>query len=59
METFRDGMANKRRERNLYFHIKEIHTHMWGIELNKEEEDFKQCEEVLRKWEEELRIWEE
>jgi hypothetical protein len=59
MEAFRKARTTKRCERNLYVHIKEMHTHMRETELKKEEE-LKQCEKkILKKWEKELRISEE
>jgi hypothetical protein len=38
MEEFREPMANKYRERDLYVHIKEMHIHIRETELKKEEE---------------------
>jgi hypothetical protein len=35
MEEFRQAMANKRREKGLHIHIKEMDTHMREIELKK------------------------
>jgi hypothetical protein len=57
MEEFHQARANKRRERGLHVHIKEMHTHMKETELN--EEELKQCEKALKKQEEELSIREE
>jgi hypothetical protein len=30
MEAFREARANKRRERDLHIHVKNMHTHMGG-----------------------------
>jgi hypothetical protein len=38
IEKFRQGRTNKRRERNLHIHIKEMCTHMRETGLKKEEE---------------------
>jgi hypothetical protein len=43
MEVFREARANKRHERDLHIHIKQMYTHMRETELKKEEE-LKQCE---------------
>jgi hypothetical protein len=48
MEAFRKARTTKRCERNLYVHIKEMHTHMRETKLKKEEE-LKQCEKKLSK----------
>jgi hypothetical protein len=39
MEEFREARANKRRERDIYVCIKEMHIHMRETELNEEEEE--------------------
>jgi hypothetical protein len=38
MEEFRQARTNKCRERDIYVHIKEMHTHMSETELKLEEE---------------------
>jgi hypothetical protein len=48
MEEFCEARANKRREGDILFRIKEMHTHMRETKLKEEEEELQQREEALK-----------
>jgi hypothetical protein len=56
MEEMRGRWANQLEVREFDIRIKEMHAHMRGTELKKEEEELRECEEALKKRKEDLVI---
>jgi hypothetical protein len=56
MEEMRGRWASQLEVREFDIRIKEMHAHMRGTELKKEEEELRECEEALKKRKEDLVI---